>query len=72
MKTYAATSWICFAESWPLKAGIGPDLDDAKPSYDLVIERVTNGKSPMPSFKDKLSEKQIQDVAAYVFTSTHG
>jgi len=51
---------------------IGPDLDDAKPSYDLVVERVTNGKSPMPSFKDELSEKQIQDVAAYVFTSTHG
>jgi mono/diheme cytochrome c family protein len=50
---------------------VGPDLDDAKPPYELIIDRVTNGKSPMPSFKDKLSEKQIQDVAAYVFTSTH-
>ena len=45
---------------------IGPNLDDTKPSYDLVVERVTNGASPMPSFKDKLTAKQIQDVAAYV------
>ncbi|MDQ3875074.1 MAG: c-type cytochrome, partial [Actinomycetota bacterium] len=34
--------------------------------HDLVVDRVTNGKGAMPSFKDQLSEKQIQDVAAYV------
>ncbi len=51
---------------------VGPNLDEAKPPYSRIIDRVTNGKSPMPSFKDSLSEKQIQDVAAYVFTSTHG
>jgi mono/diheme cytochrome c family protein len=45
---------------------VGPNLDDAKPSADLVIERVTNGKGAMPPFKGQLSEKQIQDVAAYV------
>ena len=45
---------------------VGPNLDDAKPGADLVVERVTNGKGVMPSFKDQLTEKQIQDVAAYV------
>jgi mono/diheme cytochrome c family protein len=45
---------------------VGPNLDEAKPSYDKVVERVTNGKAPMPSFKGQLSEQQIQDVAAYV------
>jgi mono/diheme cytochrome c family protein len=50
---------------------IGPNLDEAKPDHDLIVERVTNGKSPMPSFKDSLSEQQIQDVAAFVFESTH-
>ena len=30
---------------------VGPNLDDAKPSKELVIERVTNGKGVMPSFK---------------------
>lgn len=45
---------------------VGPNLDDAKPSADLVVERVTNGKGVMPPFKGQLSEKQIADVAAYV------
>ena len=51
---------------------VGPNLDEAKPPHDLVVERVTNGKSPMPSFKGQLDEKQIQDVAAYVVDSTKG
>jgi mono/diheme cytochrome c family protein len=45
---------------------VGPSLDEAKPPYELVIERVTNGRGVMPSFKGQLTEKQIQDVAAYV------
>jgi cytochrome c553 len=45
---------------------VGPNLDDAKPPHDLVVERVTNGMGAMPPFKDQLSAKQIQDVAAYV------
>lgn len=45
---------------------VGPNLDEAKPAYDLVVERVTNGKSPMPAFENQLSEKQIRDVSAYV------
>jgi len=45
---------------------IGPNLDDAKPSVDLAIERVTNGKGQMPSFKDRLSKQQIQAVATFV------
>lgn len=45
---------------------VGPNLDDVKPSYSLVIDRVAHGKGVMPSFSDKLSETQIQDVAKYV------
>jgi mono/diheme cytochrome c family protein len=45
---------------------VGPNLDDAKPSAELVVDRVTNGKGVMPSFKDKLSEEDIANVAAYV------
>jgi cytochrome c6 len=54
------------------KGTVGPNLDEAKPSSELVVERVTNGKAVMPSFKDQLSEKQIQDVAAYVAKATSG
>ena len=45
---------------------VGPNLDDAQPSHDLVVDRVTNGQGAMPSFSSSLSEEQIQDVAAYV------
>ena len=45
---------------------VGPNLDQAKPPATLVVQRVTNGKGPMPPFKGQLSEKQIEDVAAYV------
>ena len=45
---------------------VGPNLDEAKPPASLVVDRVTNGKGVMPSFKGQLSEQQIQDVAAYV------
>ena len=45
---------------------IGPNLDDAMPPAELVVERVTNGMGVMPSFQDQLTPQQIQDVAAYV------
>jgi mono/diheme cytochrome c family protein len=50
---------------------VGPNLDDVKPSFDKVVSQVTNGGGVMPSFKDKLSEQEIKDVAAYV-SSTAG
>jgi mono/diheme cytochrome c family protein len=51
---------------------VGPNLDESKPPHSLVVDRVTNGQGAMPSFKDRLDEKQIQDVAAYVVASTGG
>jgi mono/diheme cytochrome c family protein len=51
---------------------VGPNLDQAKPNYQLVTARVTLGKGVMPSFKGQLSDQQIADVAAYVVKSTGG
>jgi cytochrome c553 len=45
---------------------IGPNLDDAAPSFELAVDRVTNGQGAMPAFSGQLTEKQIADVAAYV------
>ncbi|MCZ7588468.1 MAG: cytochrome c [Gaiella sp.] len=45
---------------------VGPSLDQTKPSAAVVVDLVTNGRGAMPPFADKLSETQIQDVAAYV------
>lgn len=51
---------------------VGPNLDDAKPDFNLATTRVTSGKGAMPSFKGQLSDQQIADVAAYVVQATGG
>ena len=50
---------------------VGPNLDQLKPPLDAIVHQVEVGGGPMPAFKGTLSTKQIQDVAAFVFTSTH-
>jgi cytochrome c553 len=45
---------------------VGPVLDETKPSYELALDRVTNGLGGMPPFSATLSEQQLADVAAYV------
>jgi mono/diheme cytochrome c family protein len=45
---------------------VGPNLDDTQPSFDLAVDRVTNGLGAMPPFKGTLTDQQIADVAAYV------
>ncbi len=49
---------------------VGPSLDDAKPSKELVIDRVANGKGVMPPFKDSYSAEQIAAVTDFVVAST--
>lgn len=51
---------------------VGPNLDDAQPSLELAIDRVTNGQGAMPSFSGTLSEQQIADVATYVAQAAGG
>jgi mono/diheme cytochrome c family protein len=51
---------------------VGPNLDQAQPPATRVYMRVTEGAGAMPSFKGKLSTKQIADVIAYVTKATGG
>jgi cbb3-type cytochrome c oxidase subunit III len=50
---------------------VGPNLDQTKPTLSRALDRVTNGKAPMPSFKGTLTSAQIKAVATYVSTVTH-
>lgn len=45
---------------------IGPNLDEEKPSRDVVVEKVTDGDGRMPSFKNRLTAEQIDTVADYI------
>ena len=50
---------------------VGPNLDAKKPDKAKILDRVTNGKSPMPAFKGQLTDQQIKDVVDYVYAATH-
>ena len=50
---------------------VGPNLDTLKPPLARIVLQVNNGGGPMPAFQGQLTNQQIQDVAAYVYASTH-
>jgi mono/diheme cytochrome c family protein len=45
---------------------VGPNLDDLQPDKATVVRQVNNGGGPMPAFKGKLSDAQINAVSTYV------
>jgi cbb3-type cytochrome c oxidase subunit III len=47
----------------------GPNLDQLKPPYPIIVRQVTNGGVTMPPFQGRLTPAQIQAVAKYVATS---
>ena len=51
---------------------VGPNLDQAKPSYELAVTRLTKGQGAMPAFGDRLKPQEIADIAQYVVQSTGG
>jgi mono/diheme cytochrome c family protein len=48
---------------------VGPNLDQIKPSAEIVERQVTNGGGGMPAFKGTLTPEQIKAVADYVSSS---
>jgi mono/diheme cytochrome c family protein len=49
---------------------IGPNLDELKPDEATVARQVHDGGNGMPSFKDRLSGTQINQVASFVAQAT--
>jgi mono/diheme cytochrome c family protein len=47
---------------------VGPNLDDLQPPKATVVRQVNNGGGPMPAFKGKLTDAQIDAVSTYVST----
>jgi mono/diheme cytochrome c family protein len=52
------------------KGTLGPNLDQLRPSAERVVRQVRNGGAGMPSFRGKLSDRQISDVADFVAAAT--
>ena len=49
----------------------GANLDSLAPDQQTIVEAVTDGSIRMPAFGGTLTAKQINDVAAYIYQSTH-
>ena len=49
---------------------VGPNLDDVQPDKEKVVRQVTNGGVGMPSFRDKLTKVEIDQVASFVSDET--
>ena len=50
-------------------ATVGPSLDESSIDAAGAVQQVTDGGGGMPAFSGQLSERQIQDVAAFVVAS---
>jgi glucose/arabinose dehydrogenase/mono/diheme cytochrome c family protein len=48
------------------RGAYGPNLDVARPSRSLVVDRVTSGKGAMPYFAGRLTRREIERLADYV------
>ncbi len=46
----------------------GTMADGTKVTDETVTERISNGKSPMPPYKDSLTPDQIKQIVAYLKT----
>jgi len=46
---------------------MAPDLTYNELKLSEITHQVKNGGNGMPSFKDTLSEKEIEDVAYYIY-----
>jgi mono/diheme cytochrome c family protein len=45
---------------------VGPNLDQASPSFEQAVTQIRNGGGGMPAFGDRLTDEQIRALARYV------
>ena len=54
------------------QGSIGPRLDEVQPDVATVQRKVLNGGGGMPAFQGRLTQEQIDAVAAYVAEQAGG
>lgn len=45
---------------------VGPNLDEAQPTFEKAVRQITNGGGGMPAFGPQLTDEQIRALARYV------
>jgi len=54
------------------QGAVGPVLDELKPNAARVAKALRNGLGQMPSYKDKLTDAQIDALSLYVAKASGG
>jgi mono/diheme cytochrome c family protein len=52
-------------------SGVGPDLDHVTKTYAQIVTQITSGGHGMTPYKGVLSAAQIQDVATFIWQTSH-
>ena len=52
-------------------SGEGPDLDHVTKTYPQIVTQITKGGHGMTGYAKVLTPAQIQDLAAFIYTTSH-
>ena len=68
VKKLFATKCSWCHQGYGMKQADGPKLAGTSKTIEQVMKQINEGKSPMPGFKNQLSEKEVQALAEYIKT----
>lgn len=66
VKKIFATKCSWCHQGYGMKQADGPKLAGSNRSVEQLMTQIRNGKSPMPAFKNQLSDVQVQALAEYI------
>ena len=68
VKKLFATKCSWCHQGYGMKQADGPKLAGTQKTIEQVMKQIIEGKSPMPGFRNQLSEKEVQALAEYIKT----
>lgn len=66
IKKLFATKCSWCHQGYGMKQADGPKLAGTPKTIEQVMKQIIEGKSPMPGFRNQLSEKEVQALAEYI------
>ena len=68
VKRLFATKCSWCHQGYGMKQADGPKLAGTQKTMEQLAKQIIEGKSPMPGFRNQLSEKEVQALAEYIKT----
>ena len=68
IKKLFATKCSWCHQGYGMKQADGPKLAGSSKTMEQLVKHINEGKSPMPSFKNQLSENEVRALAEYIKT----